>query len=153
MGACLSSHRRKNSAFSVRQLRTPIDITIAFPTSAPLVLTVARTDKLWSIRKRVISEMERRAEQAQNFSRIEGKLVTVDCDTGDNVYLRDSMTVYEARLEPRQYLWFQDQSEDTRLQNLLIRSSRLTENTLHNSRGVKKGMALMKDEVECDGTY
>lgn len=146
MGGCFSSGGGAESAPVLR--KSPFSVTIAFPTCAPFSLTVAPTDKVLVIRKQVIAEMERRAAAGEDSCKIEGKLVTVDGDTGDNVHLRDNMTVTEAQLEPKQYLWFQDKNEDTRVQNLLLRSSRLTENTSHNSRGVKQGMALIKEEDE-----
>lgn len=152
MGACFSSTADGKGVPLAPQ--GPFHITIAFPSCSPFNLTVSPNDKIGNVRNQVVAEMERRAAAGENFCKIEGKLVTVDGDTGDNLHLRDSMTVAEAELEPKQYLWFQDKNEDTRVQNLLLRSSRLTENTSHNSRGVKQGMAMIKEEDEgVEGAY
>lgn len=146
MGACFSSTGDTKAISNTPQ--EPFLITLAFPTCSPFSLSVSPSDKVSHIRKKVISEMERRLAAGEDFCKVEGKLVTVDGDTGDNVHLRDNLSVSEAQLEPNQYLWFQDKNEDSRLQNLLLRSSRLTENTSHNSRGVKQGMLMIKEEDE-----
>lgn len=146
MGACLSTSFDGNAVSSATQ--KPFSVTIAFPTCSPFHLTVSPSDEIVAIRRRVIAEMQRRATVGENFCKVEGRLVTIDGDTGNNIQLSDTMTISEAQLESRQYLWFQDKAEDTRVQNLLLRSSRLTENTSHNSRGVKQGMAMIKEEEE-----
>lgn len=153
MGACLSSSGGGGKHAPIVRL-DPFEITVAFPVGTPVHLTISPGDKVGVIRKRVIAEMERREAAGEPFVKVEGKLVTIDSETGDTMHLRDSMTIGEAQLDPRPYLWFQDKEEDTRVQNLVLRSSRLTENTSHNSRGVKQGMAMIKEEDEgVEGVY
>ncbi|PXF43794.1 hypothetical protein BWQ96_06415 [Gracilariopsis chorda] len=123
-------------------------MSIAFPFCAPYSLEVDPSEKLGSVRKRVVAEMERRERIGEDFTKIEGRLVTTDEDTMEKKQLSDDMTVSQAGIKPKQYLWFQDEEENTRVQDLLTRSSRLTENTSHNSRGVKQGMALIKEEED-----
>lgn len=151
MGSCFSSAGDREDDAAKKQTSL-FAVTIAFPTCLPYTLTVNPDERIGSIRRRIIAEMERRSKEGENICAVEGKLVTVDGEA-DNIPLRDNMTVAEAMLQPKQYLWFQDKNEDTRMQDLLLRSSRLTENTSHNSRGVKQGMALIRDEDECDIGY
>lgn len=144
MGACFSSSGDGKIVSSTP--KEPFLVTLAFPTCPPFSMTVSTIDMVSDIRKKVILEMERRSNAGEIFCEIEGRLVTVDGDSGDTVQLRDNMSVSEAQLEPNQYLWFQDKAETSRVQNLVLRSSRLTDNTSHNSRGVKQGMLLIKEE-------
>jgi hypothetical protein len=109
-------------------------------------MTVKATDKIGSIRSACDAEMKQRQSTGMDFVRVEGKLMTLNADTGEAHNLSDTMTVREANIEPKQYLWFHDQSENTRVEDLILRSSRLQENRAHNSRGVKQGMALIKAE-------
>lgn len=146
MGACFSSSAEGKAISATRQ--EPFIITLAFPTCSPFSLTVSPSDRVSDFRERILDEMGRRSNAGEKFCKIEGKLVTIIGATGDNVHLRDTMSVSEAKLEPNQYLWFQDKAEDSRVQSLLLRSSRLTDNTSHNSRGVKQGMLLIKEEDE-----
>lgn len=147
MGACLSSSAKSKPVANFKTSE-PFSVIIAFPTCPQFSVSVSPTDKAITIRKQVIAEMERRAAHGEDFGKIEGVLVTVDEDTGDTVQIRDTMTIRESELHPGQYLWFQDKEEDKRVENILLRSSRLTENTSHNSRGVKQGMALIREEDE-----
>lgn len=152
MGSCVSSHNHPKRPPS----KTPSSsfvVTLAFPACSPISVTIGPNDKVSAIRKKAIKEMERRNEEGEPFCTIEGKLVTVENGTGDTIVLRDSVTVAEAGLEPKQYLWFQDQNEDARVQNILSRSARLTDNTSYNSRGVKQGMAMIKAEEETAEAY
>ena len=74
-------------------------------------------------------------------------MMTVDIGTGHSVRLRDDDTVQKARLENAQYLWVHDEREDERVRKLVLRSSRLTSDVAHNSRGVKQGMLqLIEDD-------
>lgn len=102
------------------------------------------------VRTLCLSEMNRRRGAGEPYVRIEGKLMTLNPDTGEAQNLRDEVTAKEASLEPKQYLWFHDSNETTRVEDLILRSSRLNENRAHNSRGVKAGMAMIKAE-EGDG--
>jgi hypothetical protein len=109
-------------------------------------MMVKATDKISSIRAACVGEMKRREGNCEEHVRVEGKLMTLNADTGEAHNLTDTMTVREANLESKQYMWFHDQSETTRVEDLILRSSRLQENRAHNSRGVKQGMALIKAE-------
>lgn len=147
MGACFSSSNGASGYKAPSKTpRDPFMITLAFPGSPPYSFNVSPSEKVSDIRKKAITEMARRAQSGVDSCKIDGTIVTADGDTGENVDLQDSMTISEAQLEPNQYLWFHDKAEESRVQNLLLRSSRLTDNTSHNSRGVKQGMMLLKEE-------
>ncbi|KAI0565088.1 hypothetical protein FGB62_22g19 [Gracilaria domingensis] len=152
MGACFSSSAEVKLTTPKNQT-APFTMSIAFPFCAPYSLQVDPSEKLGSVRKRVVAEMERRERMGEDFARVEGNLVTTDEDTMERKQLADNMTIAQAGIKPKQYLWFQDEEENTRVQDLLLRSSRLTENTSHNSRGVKQGMALIKEEDEAVAGY
>lgn len=147
MGACFSSSGGGGGYKpQPKTPREPFLITLAFPGSPPFSFNVSPTERVFDIRKKATAEMGRRAQNGVDSCKIEGTIMTVDGDSGENVHLRDNMTISEAPLEANQYLWFHDKAEDSRVQNLLLRSSRLTDNTSHNSRGVKQGMMLLKEE-------
>ena len=97
--------------------------------------------------------MRRRSEAGEAFANVEGKIMTVEPDSGETIALADNTTVKSCSLEPKQYLWFQDQDEDTRVRKLILRGSRLTEDVTQNSRGVKHGMAMICEEEETETTY
>ena len=148
MGTCFSSTSGDGAKLVPKQPPGPFPITVAFPNCAAFTFNVQQHDSIASLRKRVVAEMERREQQGEPFAQVEGKLVTIDEETGDVTTLPETTTVLDAGLEPKQYLWFQDAAEDERITRLLLRSSRLTENTSYNSRGVKQGMQLIKDEED-----
>lgn len=146
MGACFSSPGDSPSGKKSKTPNSAFSITVAFPAVPPYTLAINPSDKVSKIRDMCVQEMQRRHAANEEFVRIEGKLMTLDPDTGEAQNLNDVGTVREANLEPKQYVWFHDQSENVRVEDLILRSSRLNENRAHNSRGVKHGMALIKAE-------
>lgn len=147
MGACFSSSPGEPPKKSVSKTPSaPFPITVAFPNIAPHTLTINPNDKIAKIRSECMEEMKRRHADGLDFVRVEGKLTTLNPDTGEANELADAMSVKESNLEEKQYLWFHDKSETSRVDDLILRSSRLNENRSHNSRGVKQGMAMLKSE-------
>lgn len=144
MGACLSSPGDAAAKAKSKTPSEPFSVTVAFPNVLPHSLTVSPTDRVAHIRASCVAEMQRRHGSGEDFVHVDGKLMTLNPDTGDPVNLADALSVNAANLEPKQYLWFHDESENTREADLILRSSRLTENRSHNSRGVKAGMAEMR---------
>jgi hypothetical protein len=156
MGACLSSESGEKGAAGAGGAKksktptTPFTVTVAFPNVLPYNMTVSPSDKIAKIRASCVAEMQRRHGGGEEFVHIEGKLMTLNPDTGDAVHVSDDITVKQANLENKQYLWFKDDTEHSREADLILRSSRLNENHSHNSRGVKQGMAMMKAEEESE---
>lgn len=156
MGTCFSSHADKpkdaaeTSASAVKSKTpcVPFTVTVAFPNVLPYNLTVSPNEKISKIRLQCVNEMQRRHGCGEDFVHVDGRLMTLNPDNGDAVEVSDSLTVKQANLENRQYLWFHDEKENTREADLILRSSRLNENRSHNSRGVKQGMAMMKAEEQ-----
>lgn len=145
MGVCFSCIRN-GAPSGPKEGGIPFPITVVFPGYSAFSFHVRSHETVASIRKRAIAEMEHREQQGDPFTQIKGTLVTVNDHTGENSILADSLTVWKARLAPKQYLWFQDEDEDARIAALMMRSSRLTENTSYNSRGVKHGMDHINNE-------
>lgn len=147
MGACFSSSPGEAPKKPVSKTPSePFSITVAFPNIPPHNITVSPHDKVGKIRAECVEEMKRRLAQGLDFGRVDGKLTTLNPDTGEANELDDATSVKAANLEDKQYLWFHDKSETTRVDDLILRSSRLNENRSHNSRGVKQGMAMLKSE-------
>ena len=148
MGACFSSGggETKPKAAPSKTPTRPFSVTVSFPNVAPYTMTVDPSDKVGVVRAACEKEMARRQDAGLDFVKIEGKIMTLNPDTGEGLSLADGSTIKSANLENKQYLWFHDQSENARVDELILRSSRLTENRSHNSRGAKAGMALVREE-------
>jgi hypothetical protein len=144
--AAAAAGGHEKSAKVSKTPKLPFSITVAFPTVQPFTLTVDPSDRVSKVRAACEAEMIRRQKAGADYVRIEGTLMTLNVENGEADTLKDTVTMREACIEDKQYLWFHDKNETSRVDDLILRSSRLHENRSHNSRGVKAGMALIKAE-------